>query len=59
MPENVHLEMISAEAERRFEPSAEMPSSDRALRSNAAELARSLAWLPSESPLKRLCWALP
>jgi cyclic beta-1,2-glucan synthetase len=49
MPENVHLEMISAEAERRFEPSAEMPSSDRALRSNAAELARSLAWLPSES----------
>jgi cyclic beta-1,2-glucan synthetase len=50
MPENVHLEMISAEAERRFEPSGGMPSTEGTLRSNAAELARSLSWLPSESP---------
>ena len=49
MPENVHLEMISAEAERRFEPAGEIPSSERTLRSNAAELAQSLSWLPSES----------
>src|SRR5271170_3363108 len=52
MPENVHLEMISAEAERRFEPAGEMPSSERTLRSNAAELAQSLSWLPSESRSK-------
>src|SRR5271167_1662783 len=50
MPQNFHLEMVSAEAERRFESSVEMASNELALRSNAADLARSLSWLPSESP---------
>jgi hypothetical protein len=49
MPHNVHLEMVSAEVERRFEPSREMATNEVELRSNAAELAHNLSWLPSES----------
>jgi cyclic beta-1,2-glucan synthetase len=49
MPQNVHLEMAGAESERRLEPSQEMSPHERALRSNAAELARDLSWLPGES----------
>jgi cyclic beta-1,2-glucan synthetase len=50
MPENIHLEMTGAEPERRLDPAREVASSVRTLRSNAAELARNLSWLPSESP---------
>ncbi len=50
MPQNVHLEMSSAEAERRFEPSEGVPPDEHSLRLNAAALARNLSWLPSESP---------
>src|SRR5271170_5567301 len=50
MPQNVHLEMSSAEAERRLEPSEGVPPDEHALRLSAAELARNLSWLPSESP---------
>jgi len=49
MPQNVHLEMINAEVEHRFGSSGEVAFNEDALRSNAAELARGLAWLPSES----------
>jgi hypothetical protein len=49
MPQNVHLEMIKAKIERRFESSGEMASDELALRSNAWDLARNLSWLPSES----------
>jgi|HubBroStandDraft_6_1064221.scaffolds.fasta_scaffold04392_5 cyclic beta-1,2-glucan synthetase len=49
MPQNTHLEMVSAESERRFEPAREMALHERALRSSAAELSRNLSWLPSES----------
>src|ERR1700733_1193452 len=49
MPQNTHLEMVSAEEERRFESSGEMVSNPQALRLQAAELARNLSWLPSES----------
>jgi cyclic beta-1,2-glucan synthetase len=49
MPQNAHLEMVSAEAERRCQPSGEMAPDDLALRLGAAELAHSLSWLPSES----------
>ena len=49
MPQNVHLEMVGAQIERRVESSREMASNARALRSNAAELARNLSWLPGES----------
>jgi cyclic beta-1,2-glucan synthetase len=49
MPQNTHLEMVSAEAERRFESSGEMVSNPQAMRLKAAELARNLSWLPSES----------
>ncbi len=50
MPQNVHLEMINGGANRSLAPSGEMTSNERTLRSNAAELARNLSWLPSESP---------
>jgi hypothetical protein len=49
MPQNVHLEMVSPETERRFESSGEITSNELAVRSNAAELARNLSWLPGES----------
>jgi cyclic beta-1,2-glucan synthetase len=49
MPQNIHLEMVSAKTTRRFEPSGEMAPDELALRSNAAELARNLSWLPGES----------
>jgi len=49
MPQNVHLEMIKAKIERRFESSGEMASDELAMRSNAWDLARNLSWLPSES----------
>src|SRR5579863_10340542 len=50
MPQDVHLETINGEADRSLVPSVEMASNERALRSNAAKLARNLSWLPSESP---------
>ena len=49
MPQNIHLEMVSAETERRFESSAEMEPNERAVRSNAADLSRTVSWLPGES----------
>jgi cyclic beta-1,2-glucan synthetase len=49
MPQNVHLEMVSPEFVRRSESSGVMPTHERDLRSNAAELAQNLSWLPSES----------
>ena len=49
MPQNVHLEMVGAEGARRLESSPEMSANERDLRSNAAELARELSWLPGES----------
>ena len=50
MPQDVHLEMINGEADRSLATPGEMASNERALCSNAAELARNLSWLPSESP---------
>jgi len=49
MPQNVHLEMVTTKTECPIEPSGEMGSHEIALRSNATELARNLAWLPGES----------
>ena len=48
MPRNTHLEIITAEAERFPEPAREA-SISQTLREKAAELARSLAWLPNTS----------
>jgi len=48
MPQKVHLEMVSAEAEP-LESSTELPANQHALCSSAEELARGLSWLPSES----------
>jgi cyclic beta-1,2-glucan synthetase len=47
MPQNVHLEMGNAETS--FGCSVEVVSNEEVLRSKAAELARNLSWLPSES----------
>src|ERR1700691_828974 len=49
MQQNVHLEMINVETEPRVESSEEVAANERDLRSRAAELARSLSWLPSEN----------
>src|SRR5882672_12595557 len=60
MPQNTHLEIISAEAERL--PEVAWEASDVAgLRAKAAELARKLAWLPgvsSSRALKEHCYAV-
>jgi cyclic beta-1,2-glucan synthetase len=49
MQDDVHLEMINAEIEHPVAPSDDEGASERELRSQAAELARSLSWLPSEN----------
>jgi hypothetical protein len=47
MPLNTHLEMIDAQAER--ESSRGMTPDENVLRSSAAELARRLSWVPSQT----------
>jgi len=49
MPQNIHLEMVRAETEHRFQSSGEIGADEQGLRSNAGALARNLSWLPSES----------
>ncbi len=49
MPQNVHLEMVNAQTESRLESSREITRDEHALRSNAAQLARNMSWLPGES----------
>ena len=46
MPENTHLELVTADAERVSTQSAQNPPDIERLRVHAAELARGLAWLP-------------
>src|SRR5437899_1142521 len=46
MPQNAHLESITAEAERLPKPSRDAVVDVNAVRLQAAELASSLAWLP-------------
>jgi cyclic beta-1,2-glucan synthetase len=46
MPQNAHLESITAEAERLPRPALEAVADVNAVRSQAAELASGLAWLP-------------
>ncbi len=46
MPQNAHLERISAEAERTPEPASEVHD-PQSLRQKAEELARTLKWLPN------------
>src|SRR5580698_2654528 len=48
MPQNIHLEIISAEVAPQLEASDEA-ANEQALRSSAAESARNLPWLPSEN----------
>jgi len=52
MPENIHIELAGVEAAPRPTPPqttpAKTPSETEALRSNAAELARQLVWLPNQ-----------
>src|SRR5712692_5873179 len=47
MPQNTHLEIITADAERLPQPSRAIVADVNALRSHAAELAHSLVWLPN------------
>src|SRR6202161_1207944 len=49
MQDDVHLETINAEIEHPVAPSDDEGANERDLRSRAAELARSLSWLPSEN----------
>src|ERR1700677_5415160 len=49
MQDDVHLETINAEIEHPVAPSDDKGANERELRLQAAELARSLSWLPSEN----------
>ncbi len=46
MPQNTHLELVTAEAERTPQPPSESGVDLERVRAHAAELARGLAWMP-------------
>ena len=54
MPENTHIEFASAEAEPNPHSPQETVSEAEDLRSKAAELARSLVWLPNKRSSRTL-----
>ena len=54
MPQNTHVELATAEAESPPQALQETTSEIDALRSHAAELARSLAWLPNKRSSRNL-----
>ena len=46
MPQDTHIEMLGADAERQPEPTKEVPPDLDALAAAAADLSRRLVWLP-------------
>ena len=58
MPQNTHLETISADAERLPEP-VHGSRNPQVIHEGAAELARTLTWLPNSSFVAHICRAQP